>query len=212
MTRIAIVDYGMGNIGSVANALDRLGVTPVVASTGAAIVPADAIILPGVGAFHAAMGNLRRSGLDRTLTEEVVSKGKPFLGICLGMQLLARESTEQGLTSGLGWIDGRVVRLDPAASLPVPHAGWNEVQLGPPSPLFGRIEPSAHFYFDHSYHLECGRSITTATMNYGGVWCAAIQQGHILGVQFHPEKSQRNGLRLLRNFVTYVQKRKGESC
>jgi len=129
---------------------------------------------------------------------------KPFLGICLGMQLIAKDSVELGYATGLGWIDGHVLKLEPEGSHPVPHVGWNDVQHSPDTPLFGQIQAGAHFFFDHSYHLQCQPELITATCDYGGKWTAGIQQENILAVQFHPEKSQRSGLRLLRNFLKFV--------
>lgn len=208
MNEIAIVDYGMGNIGSVANALERLGVTARICSEPGELARARAYILPGVGAFHAAMDNLRARGLDRALTTEVVEGKKPFLGICLGMQLLAKDSVELGLSSGLGWIDGHVLKLEPTDHRPVPHVGWNDVQARIAHPLLERVETGANFFFDHSFHLSCPAALVLATSEYGGQWTAAVQQDNILGVQFHPEKSQRNGLRLLRNFLCFVEARR----
>jgi glutamine amidotransferase len=204
---IAIVDYGMGNLGSVANAFARLGVLCETTADPARLREARAIVLPGVGAFRAAMQNLRSRGLDRALDEEVRGRGKPFLGICLGLQLIAQDSTEHGFEQGLGWIEGHVERIAPAAPHPVPHVGWNELRALAASPLFERVEPGAHFFFDHSYHLRCAPEIVTAECDYGGRWVAAVQKGHIHAVQFHPEKSQRNGLRLLRNFTRWLESR-----
>jgi glutamine amidotransferase len=207
VSEIAIIDYGMGNIGSVANSLARLGATARICSNPAELSRAAAYILPGVGAFHAAMDNLRERKLDRALTDEVVGRQKPFLGICLGMQLLAQDSVELGLSSGLGWIDGHVLKLEPADHRPVPHVGWNDVRSRAAHPLFERVEEGANFFFDHSFHLQCPAGLVVATAGYGGDWTAAVQHGNILGVQFHPEKSQRNGLRLLRNFLRFAETR-----
>jgi len=204
MSQIAIVDYGMGNIGSVANAFLRLGSNCVVSDDPKILRQAKGIVLPGVGAFHAATGNIRARCLDDTLNEQVLVNKKPFLGICLGMQLVAKDSVELGYSTGLGWIDAHVLRLEPNASLPVPHVGWNEVNHTSQSPLFEQIQEGAHFFFDHSYHLQCHPELVTATCDYGGRWLASIQKENILAVQFHPEKSQRNGLRLLRNFLNFV--------
>lgn len=201
---ILIVNYGMGNIGSVSNALDYLGGKYVISNHKRDLGLADAIILPGVGAFGAAMENLRQLDLVDELTEQVTIKKKPFLGICLGMQLLAKDSVEMGHFAGLGWIDGNVVEIDPSAGLRVPHVGWNEVTPTQPDPLFRRIEEGAHFYFDHSFHLQCSEPAVSAVCEYGGRYVAAIQKENILAVQFHPEKSQRSGLKLLRNFLNFV--------
>jgi glutamine amidotransferase len=194
----------MGNIGSVLNAFETLGVACEVAEAPDELSDAAGIVLPGVGAFHAAMDNLRARGLDYALNEQVVHRRKPFLGICLGMQLIASDSVELGYCKGLGWIEGHVVKLEPDGPLPVPHVGWNELAQRKPSPLFAQLADEAHFFFDHSYYLKCDSRLVTATCRYGGEWVAAINQENIHAVQFHPEKSQRNGLRLLRNFLNHV--------
>jgi glutamine amidotransferase len=203
--RVAVVDYGSGNLHSVENALARLGYAALTTGDPAALAGADAYILPGVGAFGLAIDNLRSRGLDRVLGEQVLDRRKPFLGICLGMQLLAQDSTEGGRHEGLGWIeDGHVVRLEDSPELKVPHVGWNEMALTRPDPLFSNLQ-DATCYFDHSYHLTCGDAWVAARVAYGGNLVAAIQRDHIFAVQFHPEKSQVAGLRLLRNFLTFVE-------
>jgi imidazole glycerol-phosphate synthase subunit HisH len=199
-----IINYGMGNIGSVVNALSALGDPCVVSDGPAALAGADRIVLPGVGAFHAAMDNLRAQGYEDALNEHVVHRRKPFLGICLGMQLVAKDSQELGYSTGLGWIDGHVVKLEPAGGRPVPHVGWNDLEPKRETPLFGALADRPNFFFDHSYHLVCPPELVTATCSYGGDCVAAIQHENILAVQFHPEKSQRNGLRLLRNFLNFA--------
>lgn len=204
MSRIIIVDYGMGNIRSVANAFARLGADYAISNDATDFSDGAAIVLPGVGAFHAAMENLRARGLDEALGEQVLIRQKPFLGICLGLQLIAKDSVESGYATGLGWIDGHVLKLEPVPHHPVPHVGWNEVVYRPESPLFQRVEEGAHFYFDHSFHLQCSPELITSRCDYGGEWVASIQKENILACQFHPEKSQRNGLRLLRNFLSFV--------
>ena len=204
MSPIVIVNYGMGNIGSVANAFQRLGVECVVSGKPEVISQAKAIVLPGVGAFQAAMENLRARGLDDVLNEQVLRKKKPFLGICLGLQLIAQDSVELGYATGLGWIDGHVLKLQPAGSHPVPHVGWNEINPRPQATLLGQFQEGGHFFFDHSYYLKCAPELITATCDYGGKWVASIQKDNIFAVQFHPEKSQRNGLKLLRNFTNFV--------
>jgi glutamine amidotransferase len=196
-----IVDYGMGNIGSVVNAFAMLGADCVVSSEPSTVRDAESLVLPGVGAFAAAMANIRRLGLDAALTEAVIERRTPFLGICLGLQLIARDSIEHGFTEGLGWIDGHVVKMEPEQGLPVPHVGWNDVEISGSRPVFERMGARPHFYFDHTYCLDSTSAAVTATCEYGGRWVAAVQQDNIHAVQFHPEKSQRNGLRLLRNFL-----------
>jgi len=199
---VVIVDYGMGNIGSVVNAFDRLGERCVVSREPAALRRARGIILPGVGAFAAAMANIRALRLDEAMTARVIGDRIPFLGICLGLQLIARDSVEHRFTTGLGWIDGHVVRMEPAGGLPVPHVGWNDVESRRTSRLFARVADTAHFYFDHTYALETPSDDVVATCRYGGSYVAAVERDNIFAVQFHPEKSQRNGLRVLRNFLT----------
>jgi len=203
MSRVVIVNYGMGNIGSVANAFERLGARCLVSDDPQVLCLARGIVLPGVGAFHAAVENIRSRGLDDALSEQVLHRKKPFLGICLGMQLVAKDSVELGYALGLGWIDGHVLRLEPKPTRPVPHVGWNEVRHHSDL-LFERVQEGAHFFFDHSYTLQCGPELITATCDYGGEWVASIRKDNILAVQFHPEKSQRNGLRLLRNFLNFI--------
>jgi imidazole glycerol-phosphate synthase subunit HisH len=204
MSGTVIVNYGMGNIGSVVNAFDALGEPCVVSDGPAALAAADRIVLPGVGAFHAAMDNLRSQGYEEALNEQVVHRGKPFLGICLGMQLVARDSQELGYSTGLGWIDGHVVKLEPDGDRPVPHVGWNDLEPRRETALFDALADRPNFFFDHSFHLVCPAELVTATCDYGGDCVAAIQHENILAVQFHPEKSQRNGLRLLRNFLKFA--------
>jgi glutamine amidotransferase len=202
---ITVINAGMGNLGSVTNALEILGASYAVSARGEDLDEADAIILPGVGGFPAAMKNLRSLGLPDALRTQVVTERKPFLGICLGMQLLARDSVELGQSTGLGWIDAHVARLDPAGHLRIPHVGWNTVSPVRGHPLFHGIESSAHFYFDHSYHVVCPDDLISATCRYGGTLVAALQRDNILATQFHPEKSQRNGLKVLRNFLNFVR-------
>lgn len=204
MSEVVIVNYGMGNIGSVVNAFNALGERCVVSDDPASLASAGGIVLPGVGAFHAAMDNLRSQGFEDALNEQVLHRRKPFLGICLGMQLIAQDSEELEYCTGLGWIEGHVVKLETAAAQPVPHVGWNDLQRRRDTPLLNALGDDPHFFFDHSFHLQCPQELVTATCDYGGEWVAAIQQENILAVQFHPEKSQRNGLRLLRNFLNFA--------
>jgi glutamine amidotransferase len=164
------------------------------------IATADILILPGVGAFEACMDNLRANHLDDLLNELVLDKRKPILGICVGMQLMAGTSEENGVHTGLGWIPGHVVKLDLPSPYTVPHVGWNNLDLRQASPLFSCINHSPHFYFDHSYHYECAKEYVVATCDYYLPVTAAIARNHIYGVQFHPEKSDINGLRLFRTF------------
>jgi glutamine amidotransferase len=205
---IAIVDYGMGNLRSVVNAFEAIGQPAIVTSRADDVRAADAIVVPGVGAFHDGMRNLERTGLIEVLTEEVRERGKPFLGICLGMQFLAEYGDEGAGGAGLGWIRGTVRRLAPAERrFKVPHIGWNDVQLVREGVLYGGLGEAPVYYFVHGYHLEVApeaAAAVTATCWHGETVVASVEQSNILGVQFHPEKSQRAGLRLLENFCSMV--------
>lgn len=202
---IMIIDYGMGNVGSVAHALDYLGGNYFISSKTNDLTKAEAYILPGVGAFSAAMENLKKLNLIDELSRQVMDKKKAFFGICLGMQLLAKDSVEQGFANGLGWINGHVLLIEPKITLRVPHVGWNNPRYKQGHLLFQRIDHGAHFYFDHSYHLQCDKSLIIATCEYGERYVAAIHQDNIFATQFHPEKSQRNGLKMLRNYLNYIE-------
>ncbi len=205
---VCIVDYGMGNIGSVRNAFGALGMPAIVAADRRALEAAAAIVLPGVGAFGKAMANLASLDLIGPLSEQVVERKKPFLGICLGLQLIATESFEQGHHKGLGWIDGAVVDVTSAPGLAVPHVGWSELSYAADDPAFARIARDSCFYFDHAYTLTGDPGPVIATVEYGAPIVAAIRRGNILATQFHPEKSQRNGLKLLRNFTNTMTARR----
>lgn len=203
MMVVAIVDYGVGNLASVAAAVEKVGFVPNVTSDPVAIKTADKLILPGVGAFGDGMRHLRERGLIDVLNAAVLDLKTPVLGICLGFQLIARNSEEFGAHEGLGWIDAEVVRLSPDdPSLRVPHVGWNELYHDKPSPLYKDIEGGTLFYYVHSYHLRpANDDIVIGTCDYGGRFVAAIQQDNIFAVQFHPEKSQLGGLTLLKNYL-----------
>lgn len=202
---VVIVDYNLGNLFSVAKAFEMLGAAVKVSGEIADIERADRLVLPGIGAFNDGMTYLRAKGLDVALTNEVLKKRKPFLGICLGMQLLAPVGFEFGEHPGLGWIDGSARKLDAEKlGLKVPHIGWNDVAVVGDSVLFKEIKPNADFYFVHSYQLiPADQSLITATAQYGGTITAAIERGNIFATQFHPEKSQDNGLKLLENFLAW---------
>lgn len=203
MSTVAIVDYGMCNLDSVARAVEECGGHPVVTDRAADLAVARAIILPGVGAFADAMRNIRDRRLDDILGEQVLVKQIPFLGICLGMQLLATTGFEGGQTAGLGWIPGEVRRLIPAGDdTRIPHIGWNEVVAVRDSPLLRGIDRPGDFYFVHSYHLcpEHDEHIAAQT-RYADGFVSVVQRDLIFGVQFHPEKSQRLGFQVLRNFL-----------
>lgn len=202
--RIAIVDYGMGNIRSVQNALVRCGASAQLTSDADVLASADALILPGVGAFGEAMTNLRQRGLIEPIKRLAGEQGKPLLGICLGMQLLAEESEERGSFAGLGLIDGVIRRIPTPGGLRLPHMGWNTVTIRQADPLFQGTQDGDTFYFVHSFHMECPHGVIAAVTDYGGDVVAAVQRGNIFGAQFHPERSQSNGLRVLANFVAHV--------
>jgi len=202
---IAIIDYGMGNKHSVYNALKYIGVDAFISRDAHEISKAERIILPGVGAFGAAMENLEKLGLRDILHEEVIIKGKPFLGICLGMQLVAENGNEKGLFQGLGWIAGEVLKLQPEdPGIKLPHVGWNDVELLKDSDLFKGLKKERAFYFVHSYAMQLKDSQNlVAESDYGIKFTAAVQKDNIFATQFHPEKSQKNGLTVLENFVNW---------
>jgi glutamine amidotransferase len=203
---IAIVDYGMGNLRSVEKALLRVGQSVRVTREPAVIRAADGIVLPGVGAFRACMANLDRFGLV-PIIRDVIEGGKPFLGICLGMQILFSESEEFGPVSGLGVLPGRVVRFsgEAVAGLRVPHMGWNRLCRRGDTPVLAGVEEGAYAYFVHSYYVvpEDPEIITTETP-YGVRFASSVARDNIFACQFHPEKSQEIGLRMLANFGAVV--------
>jgi glutamine amidotransferase len=201
---VVIIDYGLGNLRSVAGAVERLGHTPLVSSDPADLDRADRLILPGVGAFGDGMRNLHALGLVGPLTQQVVADRKAVLGICLGAQLMARTSVEFGSHQGLGWIDAVVEPIRQVApSLRVPHVGWNQLRQRRDDSLFTGIPDDALFYFVHSFHIRCADlEVVKGDCEYGEPLAAVIRQDNVCGTQFHPEKSQRHGLRLLENFMT----------
>lgn len=201
---ITIIDYGMGNIRSVHNALARLGCAVTTSNRAEDIAAADALILPGVGAFGEAMTNLNASGLTTPLLRAVLDDAKPILGICLGMQLLAETSEERGMSRGLGLIPGDIRLIPVPKNLRLPHIGWNSVTAARRDPLFRGVPDGSAFYFVHSFHFECPSEYVAATTEYGGDVVAAVQKGHVMGVQFHPERSQSCGLSLLANFIAHA--------
>ena len=202
---ICVIDYGMGNLLSVASALASLDHAAAVSAEPDRIAAADALILPGVGAFGEAMERMRALKLVDVLQQRVLSAGVPFLGICLGMQLLGTQSTEGGVHEGLGWIDAKIDSIPPDLSVRVPHIGWNEVTWTGEVPLNVNIAQGSHFYFNHSYCMGANNDCTVAIADVGRPLVAAVVKDNIWGVQFHPEKSQNNGRRLLRNFLDAVQ-------
>jgi glutamine amidotransferase len=202
---IAVVDYGMGNLRSVAGAVRKVGFDPVVTGDPDILARADKLILPGVGAFGDAMRNLRDRGLADRLDRLVLTEKKPILGICLGCQLMAKTSEEFGRHDGLGWIDADVRRLDGEAhGLRVPHVGWNDCFRVKDDVLFDGAAADILVYFVHSFHVVCHeRDIVVAESEYGIRFTAAFRKGNIYGTQFHPEKSQLGGLGILKNFLTH---------
>jgi glutamine amidotransferase len=202
---VGIVDYGMGNILSVFHALEMVGARVKICGHPEELNEASRIVLPGVGAFRDCMANLKRNDFTEALHEAVFDQGKPILGICLGMQAMAQKSYEGGEYAGLGWIDAEVVRLHPAdPSLRIPHVGWNEVSFENGSLLFSGLRSSSDFYFVHSFHMKCRNEMdVNAFCNYGGQFTAAVLKDNIFATQFHPEKSQDYGLRVLDNFLKW---------
>ncbi|HKC14098.1 MAG TPA: imidazole glycerol phosphate synthase subunit HisH [Vicinamibacteria bacterium] len=195
---ITIVDYGIGNLGSVIKAFRHVGAETVLSGDPAVLKEAEALVLPGDGAFAATMHGVRERGLVPVLRERAEA-GTPLLGICIGMQLLFEESEEHGRHPGLGLLPGRVRRF--AGDLPVPHMGWNSLHARREHALLDGIADGAHVYFVHSYFCDAGEDVVVATSDYGVDFPAVVARGSVLGVQFHPEKSQAVGLRMVENFV-----------
>jgi len=207
VSTVAVIDYGSGNLRSAAKALERAGngVEVLVTARAAEVARADRIVLPGVGAFADCMRGLSTlDGMVEALGEAVIGRARPFLGICVGMQLMATRGCEHGTHDGLGWLAGDVVPIATEdRALKVPHMGWNEIALSRPDhPLFRGLGDGSHFYFVHSYRfLPAESSSVLATVEYGGAIAAAVGRRNLVGTQFHPEKSQDAGLALLGNFL-----------
>ncbi len=200
---ISIIDYGIGNLGSVKRKIDRIGAASVITSDPDQIRQSDRLILPGVGHFSNAVHEMKTRGLWDILNNEVLVFKKPILGICLGMQLMANHS-EEGDAEGFGWLEAEVVRFKIPDSLKykIPHSGWNQITLKKNSPLFAEISADQEFYFVHGYHLTCKNSSDVlGETTYAVPFTSAIQRDNIYGVQFHPEKSHDAGELLLKNFV-----------
>jgi glutamine amidotransferase len=195
---IAIADYGIGNLGSVTKAFRHAGAETTLTGDPAVLRAADALVLPGDGAFAATMEEVTRRGIV-PVVREAAEAGKPVLGICIGMQLFFEESEEHGRHAGLGLLPGRVRRFD--GGLPVPHMGWNRLRRRQAHPFLDGIEDGAYVYFVHSYYCDAPDAVTVATSDYGRDFAAVAGRGSVLGVQFHPEKSQEVGLRMVANFV-----------
>jgi glutamine amidotransferase len=206
---IVIVDYKVGNTNSVLNSINSLGYSAKISNQKNDIENADILVMPGVGAFQEAMNNLYDLQLIPTLENEVLGKKKPVLGICIGMQLLADSSNENGNHKGLGWIPGSIERIKEYPNLAVPHVGWNEVIIneGPEIFFSNAAFERPHFYWDHSYRFICDDKYKLGHVKYGEEITAIVAKDNIYGVQFHPEKSQTNGLRLFRSFFNYYNLR-----
>ena len=203
MTRVALLDYGMGNLHSAAKALEFVGATVDVTNDPQLIARADKIVFPGVGAMRDCMAGMHDAGVDEAVKQAAFNK--PVLAICVGMQALMQHAEENGGVDCLGIFAGDVVRFPDQAGLKVPHMGWNQVtQADPSHPMWKDIEQDSRFYFVHSYHVKpSDSSIVAATCNYGHNFCAAITRENLFATQFHPEKSHNAGLQLLKNFVTW---------
>ena len=207
-----VVDYGGGNICSVLNALDELGEEAEVATEADAIAGVDRIILPGVGALAPAMAQLEQSGLSAAIDEAVRKAGTPYLGICLGMQMMAKRGFEGGFaTPGFGWVDADVIALEPRPpERRVPHMGWAVVNWSSSHVVNQNIRDEAAFYFCHSYHVAGAPSEVCASVEFDGAVVAGLQSGSAIGVQFHPERSGNSGLKLIENFLDWDGKVEGD--
>jgi glutamine amidotransferase len=198
---IKIVDYGMGNLRSVQKAFEKNGAEAVIVSSPAEAADAQKLVLPGVGAFRDAIHELRRTGLDQPVRDHIAA-GKPFLGICLGLQLLFDVGYEDGEWEGLGVLKGKVVRFTEQPDLKIPHMGWNGLDFPKPTRLFDGVPAGSSFYFVHSYYVVPeDQSVIAARTDYGGPFVSAVARDNLFATQFHPEKSQTLGLRLLKNFA-----------
>jgi imidazole glycerol-phosphate synthase subunit HisH len=201
---IVVVDYGMGNLGTVAAKIKKMDSSVVITSKEEEISRADKIILPGVGSFKAGMENLRNRNLIPVLDKKVIQEKTPILGICLGMQLFTKKS-EEGFVDGLGWIDAETIRFrfqDNQNRLKIPHMGWNTITMHHPHPLLGDLGDQPRFYFVHSYHARCENPENIAAMTeYGYPFASVITRENIIGVQFHPERSHKFGMKILKNFI-----------
>jgi imidazole glycerol-phosphate synthase subunit HisH len=198
--KVVIIDYEMGNIKSISSALKFLGVSEIVISNQRDdILTADKLILPGVGSFAKAMGNIKDLRIDEYLTEAVVANKKPILGICLGMQLMCESSEEDGFSEGLGFISGKVERFS-SKGIKVPHVGFNQVSFADDSRLYKGMENLSDFYFTHSFKMTSNAHVNQAHCNYGSEFIASYEVANIAGAQFHPELSQTNGLKMIDNF------------
>jgi len=200
--KAVIVDYGMGNIFSLMGALNYLGVAPIISHQVDDIYQADRLFLPGVGAFHHAMQNIKNLGFDKALRIAIIENKKPVLGICLGMQLMGKSSTENQFCEGLDFIEGEVNKLN-NDGVKIPHVGFNQVSIPNNSRLYKNIQNMSDFYFTHGFKIESDKNINAAYCHYGEPFIASYEKGNIAGVQFHPELSQTHGLQLLKNFIEH---------
>ncbi len=200
---IGIIDYGMGNLLSVKNAVEYLGFEVEIVSSPSDLDKFNKLILPGVGAFPDCIKNIRKNGFIEELNNQVLGKRKPILGICLGMQVMGKTGSEGGLTDGLGWFDSTIDHIITNSDLcRIPHVGWSETTCSN-HPLFENIKTIPEFYFVHSYYMNVkNQNDVIATFDHGGVFTAAVAKNNIMGCQFHPEKSQEHGLIVLNNFIT----------
>jgi glutamine amidotransferase len=198
---IAIIDYGMGNLRSVQKAFEKVGHQAVVTSDPAQVAAAEKVVLPGVGAFEDAIAELRRLGLVKPVLD-AINSGKPFLGICLGLQLLFDVGYENGRHEGLGVLRGEVVRFQLPKGYTVPHMGWNQLAIRRPAPVLRGLDEGTYAYFVHSYYVvPADRNVIATETDYGGPFCSMIWRDNVFATQFHPEKSQSDGLKILRNFA-----------
>jgi glutamine amidotransferase len=201
MTKVILIDAGTGNLRSVQKALESIGANVERTNDPQKVLSGSRVVLPGVGAFGDFMSGLRARGLEESV-KEIASRGIPLLGICVGMQALFDVGEEMGEHAGLGLLRGRVVRFAGSLPVKVPHTGWNQVEVRKPTPLFDQVKDGTYVYFNHSYYCQAGNaSDVSATTDYALTYACAVQRGNIFGVQFHPEKSQAVGLRILKNFL-----------
>ncbi|MBK1972420.1 imidazole glycerol phosphate synthase subunit HisH [Campylobacter sp. TTU_617] len=198
---IGVIDYKAGNLNSVLKALDKIGMSNFLIQEKTDFQKAKKLILPGVGSFKEAMNSLKELDFISVLKEEVLTHKKPILGICLGMQLLLEKGYEGGICNGLGFIEGEVIPFNENLNLKIPHIGWNDIEILKQVPLYQGISNKSDFYFVHSFYVNCKEEFISAKCDYGIQFCTSLQKNNIYGVQFHPEKSQNLGLKLLENFL-----------